>query len=114
MLTDPVFTIREETANACVEPGEPEIEEAKKCRGFKSVTFSLCDKKTELDKQVGNVEHILFRCSGKSYVTLDHEIFFWRKFPLLSCLVPSLNHEDSENIWYVGSTTTLSSENRLK
>ena len=52
------------TAAACVEPGEPEIEEAKKCRGFKSVTFSMCDTKTELDKQVGNVENILFRCSG--------------------------------------------------
>ena len=49
---------------ACIESGEPEIEEAKKCRGFKSVTFSMCDTKTELDKQVGNVENILFRCSG--------------------------------------------------
>jgi len=49
---------------ACIEPGEPEIEEAKKCRGFKSVTFSMCDTKTELDKQVGNVENILFRCSA--------------------------------------------------
>ena len=39
---------------------------------------------------------------------------FWKKFPVFLSLLPFLNHEDSEYTYYVGSSTTITSDESLK
>ena len=39
---------------------------------------------------------------------------FWKKFPVFLSLLPFLNHGDSEYTYYVGSSTTITSDESLK